>query len=93
MANGDKETTTEEIVRVKDPGVVGGTEEEVVAPNRNPTRAIDINESTANILAIENDTRPRSIPSPGKPFLPSTVKILRGPGGSQAFYDGEGLVD
>ena len=59
-----------------------------------PARAINIQDTqTLKVLEQENVTFPRSKPNPVVPYFPSTVKILRGPGGSQVFYEGEGLVD
>jgi len=60
----------------------------------NPARAINIQDTkTLKILEQENDAFARSTPNPVVPYFPSTVKILRGPGGSQVFYEGSGLVD
>ena len=91
----ENETAAEAITRI---GLTDASGADVDAPTVdkviNPARAINIKDTqTLKVLEKENAIFPRSKPNPVVPYFPSTVKILRGPGGSQVFYEGEGLVD
>ena len=93
--NDETETAAEAVVRIglTDASGVDPT----IAPSEksyNPSRLINIEDTqTLKALELENVSYPRSKPNPVLPYFPSTVKILRGPGGSQVFYEGPGLVD
>ena len=97
-----KNDGTETTTAAEDVAAMGLTGSNVVAAEdapivdrvSNPARAINIQDTkTLKILEQENVALPRSTPNPVVPYFPSTVKILRGPGGSQVFYEGSGLVD
>ena len=96
MAAGDEQqTAAEEIVQAKDPGVVGVTAEDQFQLPYNPSRIIDLNDTTtlANLEQESTSGFERAVPDPVFPKLPKTVEILRGPNSSQVFYKGEGLID
>lgn len=97
MAGEGQQTTTEELQATKDPGVTGVTPETEIDTPKYPARAIKYDsQKTANVLKNEQLTFPRPKQPTGlDPVFqfPSTIKVMRGAGGSQVFYEGPGLVD
>lgn len=93
--DGTETTTAAEMITDMELTDADGVDPTIAPPEKtyNPSRVLNLDTKTIGFLEQEKTQFPRKTPDQRYPFYPSTVKVLRGPGGSQIFYEGEGLVD